>query len=331
MRTPRAFSLPELAAVTLVAATGLAIASIGADRSRRNARCGEDLSHLREIGANTGSYAADFSDLFWTFSWHSGANVSEWPDLQFASDSVVATRLQMVDILRRHGRVQMPSLLGSSFVPPYGYSGLVLDDYLGAMIPDRRFVAAGSRQIDWANDPAGYDAGHYTPDLGHSLAPSVTWRYPYLGSFKLGVAFFDSSSPTTRITPYQWTSSFLLFTGPSGSTVGGRAMSEAAFPAQKVLLQDEASRYFGTPTWHSDPAARTTVLMVDGAASVRSYAEANPGANPADPAGVTPTQTYMPSVLEAPAASPPQVYPVSTVWTRMGMAGRDFGGPPVYP
>jgi hypothetical protein len=327
----RAFSLPELAASTTVIALALAITSIGADHSRRLARCGEDLSHFRQIFGATASYAADFSDRMWHFSWSEGATGSSYPDLATASDQYQAASFQMVDIIRRRtGRTTFPPLPGNPLMSIV-CSHVVLQDYLGAAMPGRMFVAAGDPRLSWANDPLGYDAGLYVPNFGTSVTPNQVWRHPYGGSFRPSYSFIDVSPLGSRIFPYFTTELVYYLPGTNGTRFGGRSFSEVSYPSRKVLLQDQISRYFGRPQWYSDPTSRMPVLMSDGAAAVRAWSEANPGANPNSPAAGTPTQQYAPSVIDPPAASPPQVYPVSTLWTRMMLQGRDFGGPPVYP
>jgi hypothetical protein len=323
----RAFSFPELAAVIVVVALALVIASIGADRSRALARCGEDLSHFRQIFAGTTSYAADSADLFWHFSWTSSPTPSLYPDLRFPPDRIAAAKYQMVDIIRRRtGRTTFPSMSGSNLVVNVSYSQLVLLDYLDAPIPGRLFAAAGDARWNWANDPLGYDAGLYTPNLGIG---GDNARHPYGGSFKPSFGFIESSPIGSRMEPYPFSTASVSIS--TAVTLAGRPLSEVAFPSQKVMVQDLVSRYFGRPCWYSDQASRMPVLMADGSASVRAWSEANPGASPNSPAGATPTQTYQPTAIEPPASIPAQNYPVSTLWTRLMLQGRDFGGPPIYP
>jgi hypothetical protein len=332
-RAARAFTLCELAACIATLVVAICLADAAGRRSRTLARCGEDLSHLRTIYAGHQSYAADFKDRVCHFSWPGYIYwlPSNYPDLQHASDPLMAHRFQMVDIIRRHGRTEMPNMASVNLFPNFYYGHLVLLDYLGLDPPTRLFVAAGDRRAQWADDPLGYDAGLYTPDFGHSQSPADSWRHPYGSSFVTSLDFIDGSPPNVHPNPGTYTNVVILYVGQNGSVFRGNLWSRAAFPSQKAFVFDQVARYFGTPVWHMDAGAKFPVLMADGTASVRAAVEANAGAHPNYPADPGFQQIYQPTVVQPPAADPPQRYWLGVLWTRMGLAGRDFGGPDVYP
>jgi len=70
--TPGGFVLVEAAAAVLVCCLVISVLLVSATRSRRLARLGEDLAHLRQIGQLTGAYGKDNADRYWTFSWTTG-------------------------------------------------------------------------------------------------------------------------------------------------------------------------------------------------------------------------------------------------------------------
>jgi hypothetical protein len=324
----RAFSRPELAAATLVFAVALAVASIGAGRSRSLARCGEDISHLRDIGAGTTSYAADFTDHVWQFSWTRTYLPATFPDLQTATSDAGACRNQLVQIMRTEaGRPTFPNLAQVNFVPNAAYSHAVLLTYLGKPIPSRLFTSAADYRTLWADDPLGYDQNQFIPNLGTSVAPSSAWRHPYGASFRMGWAFWDRSPVGGRVAPASTTGSLFA---PGTGNYAPATLSEVAFPAQKVFLNDTIARHFGKQWWHMDGKARLAPLMCDGSAQVRCFSEANRGADPNTPAAPAGQQTYSPSAIDPPGSFPTPLYYYGTDWTRMGLAGRDFG-PDVYP
>jgi hypothetical protein len=323
----RAFSLPELAGITAVLVLSLAIASIGADRSRRLARCGEDVSHLRDIWAGTTSYAADFTDHVWQFSWTRTYLPATFSDLMSAGDDATACRQQFVQLMRTAGnRPTFPSIASVNLVVNPAYGHAVLLAYLGKPMPNRLFTSAGDYRALWADDPLRYDQGLFTPNLGTSVSPSSNWRHPYGGSFRMGAAFWDRSPLGTRVLPGGSTGALQPY--PT-SNFGPAPLTEVLLPSSKVFIHDTIARHFGRQWWHMDTRAKLPFLMCDGSASVRASSEANLGAHPNFPASASFTESYAPSAIDPPGSG--LAYYIGVLWTRMGLAGRDFGGPDVYP
>jgi hypothetical protein len=293
--------------------------------SRALARCGEDLSHYRQIWSATTSYSADFSDRVWQFSWSPTYHPTNYPDLQNPTDHLTACKYQLVDIIRVSGaRPDFPSLASSGIVVSASYAHAVLLQYLGQPLPSRLFAAAGDYRTDWVNDPAGYDQGLYTPNLGTG---GDNLRHPYSSSFRMGAAFFDQADMGFRMEPGTQTNFFLIY---GGGNFAPHQWSEVARPSQKVFIQDTVARYFGRSCWNMDAGAKMPVLMADGSAAVRAMSEGNRGANPNQPTNpFGPVQGYAPSAIDPPGTN--QFFPVGPLWTRMNLAGRDFGGPEVFP
>src|SRR5687767_14966095 len=140
------FALVELACVLAVVGACLCMALIAGGHSRRLARVGEDLSHLREIGVGTGSHAADRADAFWGLDWRRNQpHTTPWPDLNqaFASD-LQAQSAQMSFVVRsRGGRTAAETPLIFGFVAALRNSHLGLLDYLELAAPSRMFVSSG--------------------------------------------------------------------------------------------------------------------------------------------------------------------------------------------
>jgi type II secretory pathway pseudopilin PulG len=327
-------------AETLAAAIVLLIATVvlvpSAEHSRRLSQVGEDLSHLRTIAANTSAYAADFQDKIWQLSWR--ANQTYWSpgdpsaiDFTPQSTDSGAARQQMTYIIRRRGNrtaTEVPNMAATLLFPYTTYSHLALLDFMDVDAPSRVLVSSGDHRWKWANDPRGYDQGLYTPNLGIG---GLNARHPYGSSWRLGTCFYDTSPVGWRVAPGSNTGTVIL--SPNLTTIDGKPLSGVTHPSQKVLLHDLISRHFGPrQAYHMYPEARVPTVMVDSSASIRSYAEANAGANPNQPGAAAPQLTYTPSTIEPPAtgANVGPVYP-GPLWTRMGLQGRDFGGPEVYP
>lgn len=340
-RAERAFAIVEAAAVVVVGAVLLAMLLVLGGESRRNARLGEDLAKLRQIGAWTGSYATDGQDILWTFSWKKG--VQYVPTIPPASSDLEAAANQAVEILRRLAdRPDMPFPV--NWLPHTTYSHLVLEDYLKSAMPDPIFVSAADKsRLNWARDPYGFDACQYPPQAGFCGDPNSK-RWPYSGSFQIPACFYDGSAAPSRIS--QAASHNYYFAGTASTVLGGRSVGEVAFPSQKALLLDMFGRHFGThQLYFGYPVARVALLFADGSAGVRATSDSNPGWIPNVPASPNGTSyNYAPGVMapngsmgntgqwEPPTLDGPPVQVVDAGryrWTRGFLDGRDFGGPEV--
>ncbi len=337
----RGFAMIEAASLVVVGPVLLAMLLVLGGESRRNARLGEDLAKLRQIGAWTGGYAADNQDLLWTFSWKKGVVYS--PAFPTASSDVEAGAFQAVEILRRlANRPDMP-LMANWFAHPI-YSHLAMEDHLKSVLPDFVFVSSADvSRLKWARDPDGFDACQYVPQPGPC---GISKRWPYSSSFQLPTCFYDGSTPGNRISQ---AGSHSTYGNGFGSSLDGRSVSEVAFPSQKVLLHDGFGRHFGTHhLYFGYPTARVALLLVDASAAVRATSDSNPGWQPNFIASASATMyNYAPGVPPPNGSmgstgqwEPPTLngQPSELIgagyyrWTRgtttqHGIAGRDFGGP----
>jgi hypothetical protein len=314
----RGLALADLGALIVVLCLLVVVLAAGSQHSRRLARVGEDLAHLRQIGAGTGSHAADHSDAYWALTWRRNQTFSTpYPDLNgpFAEDSQAA-QAQALSIIRARGnRTAAETPLVPNVYPYRSLSHVTLADYLDLPLPTRVFISsADSAMLGYAENPGAYTG--------------TAWRLPYMSSFGRGTGFFDQSPVGFRIGPGPSTNTVVV---PAGGAYEPRRVSEVAYPSQKVLVHDWLARHFGRPAYHSYATARLPVLMCDGSATVRSFAEANRGADPNRPSDPAPMQWYQAGVGD-PANTEPasaQVH-VGPSWTRNGVSGRDFGAPEVF-
>jgi hypothetical protein len=319
-----AFVLIEGLVIILVAGLVLAVLALGAEHSRRLARLGEDMARLRQLGAATGQYGADFADRFWSFSWRAGVAPIDPGDpngsgLFTATTDLQAAANQMVYILRTRGnRPQMPVI--STFIPQVQYGQLVLAEHMNRALPTRVAISSADRdRMLWANDPLGYDRGLYSPNLGFSVGPSIDWRHPYGASLRVPAAFWDGSAVGERVSSGGTTNTYLI---PGNAQLFGQQLTGVAYPSQKAIVADYIARHYGPRLpWCTSSEARLPVLMSDGSADVKSAAASNPGCNPNT--GQSFSMSYAPSAIDPPAMQP------RFLWTRGRIGGRDFGGPEV--
>lgn len=142
-RAARAYALSELLTLMVVFALAGSMFVVLTGESRRMASLSVSLANLRSYGSGAQSYAADYADRVWSFSWSAGQNMpTEFADLRLASDAVTAAANQAIDILRRRtARPTFPAVTG--WLPHVKFSQLVLADYLASALPVPWAVSPG--------------------------------------------------------------------------------------------------------------------------------------------------------------------------------------------
>ena len=343
--------LVVIATVTLITATLLP--ALG--ESRRAARLTGCLANLQQFAVATGTYAADYSDLIWAFSWRATGTPnnprlpSPWPQYQFASNDVVAGKMQALDILsRRTGRD--PSdffpIVMLSWIPHVYYMHLVIQDYLGARLPEKMVACPEDRyRLDWQIDPANnFDQNVWFP-LQEDARNPVNRRWPYSASYQTPAANYDRGQSDNRISQAE---GHMYYWVPGWCELGGRRLTNVEHPSQKIMLHDGEQRHFTrNRVFFGWTGSRQPLLYFDGSVRVEvtgldvyhhprlnRLMRGNEGWTPTAPHSPSPTYIdYVPRRWEAPAQGP---FGVDTVpgyyrWTREGLAGIDFGGMEVYP
>ncbi len=314
-------------AVVMAGVIGLVccVAVVGGQHSRKQAGLTGSLANLKKIGEVGASYAADFDDHVWSFSWVPGANDSEYEDLQNPNNGVVAAMYQSTDIVRRlSGNDAVPRL---ERLPNFLFtSTLVLADYLGESLPAEWMVSPGDEvRLGWQADPDN------PPDLDDNEARSFIFGV-YGSSYGLPPAFWAPDEATqNQNTVYQYRPQHDLLLYPP-INIGGRRVSEISFPAQKVQLAERESYFFGVrPVFYLHPSARVPLMMADGSASPRVTADANKSFRPSNPNSDRETLLdYRPRpIYETPTLSGEERdedIKGKYKWTRRGLRGIDFSG-----
>jgi len=331
-RAPRGFAMIEAIAVGVVAVVVICLLLILGQGSRRLGRIGEDLAHLKELGAMTGQYSADNAERFWTFSWvHGQVYQTQYPDLNNAADDLQAAANQMVYLIRTRGNMPtMPAV--SAVIPHFLYSHLVLADYGNKGLPWLGAVSSGDKnRRQWEMNPGCFFQNCFGPNQPDAGNP-INWRYAFSSSFSPVPAFFDGSPVGSRIEQSVNYNTYLVFM--TTAVLGGQLMSSVANPSQKVVLHDQNAWHLGSrQPYCTHTEARLPLLMADGASSVRAAKDANPGWQPNNPMALAPTQIVYsgpPSWMPPPLSPSGSDYAQGQFrWTRQGLGGRDFGGPEV--
>jgi prepilin-type N-terminal cleavage/methylation domain-containing protein len=332
----RGFTLVELLLVIAIIALLIGILLPGLGEARRSARAIICSNNLGQFGTATQSYAADFRDRLWSFTWRVGnrpvQNLSG--NEQYAATILTATGQvtagtdqqaaadQAVWIIRYRGdRPDMPQRTG--WVAASLYSHLVINDYLAQRLPEPMVACPEDRARNlWHTDPRNY-ATNFAPLIPNS--PHPTWAYS--SSYVPPVSAWDSSRPADRVTQGGTHGTYGI---TNGTRYGGLMLTSVNFPAQKVHKYDYNMRHFGKrqPFWGLD-ACRQPLLFFDGSVNVRSSRDSNPGwADPRNPNNMgAASVAYTPQGHEPRAITgPTDLGRGNFRWTRSGLRGVDFGG-----
>src|SRR5690606_22684661 len=118
------------------------------------------------LGVATQSYAADFQDRLFAFTWRRTVPPAQLPSSPglpaIASSDMIAATIQAIDIL--HRRADRPDMsVPGAWIPHVLYTHLVLQDYLAARLPEPLVVCPEDRnRINWQKDPQNlHDEGFW--------------------------------------------------------------------------------------------------------------------------------------------------------------------------
>ena len=316
-----------LSLLILVILFGLLSTAIGG--ARRAGQASVCLSNLRQFGLAGGTYALDFDDRIFSFTWRKGHMGSVYPDLRDPRTDNAAAAAQAVEIMRRLGdRPDMPASLTRNWIPHVLYTHLVIQDYLSQRLPEKMVVCPGDRdRLAWQDNPrANFDQGQWLPGQPDP-ADEGSKRWPYSSSYQVVPASYDRGDAGNRIT--QQGMLHYQYLVPEDAALGDRRLAEVQFPGQKVIVQDSEDRLRAARrTYYANSAATVSVLMFDGSVEARKTADANPGWDPNAPNSPQPMRfVYLPRAWEAPTTgSATQDVVIGYYrWTREGLAGVDFG------
>jgi prepilin-type N-terminal cleavage/methylation domain-containing protein len=326
------FTLIELLVVISIIAVLVALLLPGLGEARRAARMSVCHSNYRQLGVAAGSYASDFQDLIWAFSWKPGLPMpTPYPDLMVAPEPWIAAGNQAIHIMRsRADRPDMPQINTGSFrwIAHVYYSHLVIQDYMAARLPEPAVVCPEDRpRLNWQINPqALFDNGHWLPMQPAPNEPNKRWVYS--SSYQVVPASYDNSRAGARLEQAGFDGTYMM---PTGARLGGLRLSDVGFGSQKVHLMDTEQRHFGRRRYfYAIPGARQPLLAFDSSVSVRITQDTNRGWQPNAPENPEPTRFayYWTGGWAAPTTHGGALESVigHYRWTRGGLRGVDFGG-----
>jgi len=322
----RGFAPIELVLALALLIVVSAVLALLAGDSRRRSALNADLDRLHWIGTATFSFAGDYDERFWTFSWGAGQGNSSDPALNNAETDLQAAANQAVELIRRRSPAESIQPI-RGWIPHPHYSHLVLAAYMNLDLPDERFISVRDRtRMRWARDPLNWrDSGVPTPD-GTSL------RWPFSSSFEMPPAFYsyavagaNAISQGTRHD--QWVV-------PYHAGLGRMRGADVRFPSDKAFLYDTHGRHTGPrQLFFGYEDARVPVLTAGGNVVLNRSRDGNPGWDPQSPVYGATFMRYSPEPWEPGTRSGESSDVVRAFYrfTAMGLAGRDFGGPEVRP
>ena len=331
-RSREGFTLIELLVVIAIIALLISILLPALGEARKAGRTAVCMSNMKQMAVGTASYAADFQDKLFAFSWQGGKTYNTDSDLATAATDNAAAAHQAVHIIRSRTGFDssfIPAI--NNWIPHVLYTHLVLQDYLAQRLPEKMVICPEDRIRNiWAEDAFNWkQSGTPLPGTAN------TNRWPFSSTYQVVPATYDKyqsnlspSNQSRRVT--QNTSNHSQWGVPGNAEMGPQNMSLVQFPGNKVHMHDSHDRHVSRKTpYFGRPEAKIPLMFFDSSVRIESSADANNGWNPGSQAQVIPMFiNYTPEEWEPSATSATGTDRVigKYRWTRGGLVGVDFGG-----
>ena len=291
----------------------------------------------KQFGVATHTYAADFQDKLFSFTWVAGrtpsGEISGTGMLPPYVDDVQAAARQAVNIVRRrYGNTNLIPI--DNWIPHVYYSHLVLQDYLDQRLPAKMVVCPSDRNRLLWQDVKAFDANAFGPD---QPAPGgIAWRWPFSSSYTVVAASYQKDRSLTGADiatpaggPAGAPHGFYFPTTVNG-VLGKRKLSEIRTFSNKVQLYDLQSNHCALNkkrSFFAVPTVTQPLLAFDQSVTNIKTNRTTLGAWPVFSGStfVPITYAYAPQTWEPPSDNTPAALMYARyAWTYGGLKGQDI-------
>ncbi len=290
----KGFTLIELLVVIGIIALLISLLLPALSKWRKIGRKLVCSTQMKQMGVSTHSYAADFQDKLYSFTWTPGrASVTDDRTLvqdlidraNNAGNDTEASAAQAISIMRRRtgdGPGQMPMI--DNWIPHVLYTHLVLQDYIDQRLPAKLVVCPeDSVRLGWFNRDRFNT--EFIAGGGRDIGTDYRWRFSSSYQHVSVMYSPDGNAPDgTQRTVTPGPAHFNYQTPTTPNVLGRRVMADVAFPSGKVQMYDGQDRHSAKDQYFfADKRARQPLLMFDQSVNDQFTRDSNHGWRPTTP------------------------------------------------